>query len=207
MTTSCCARPCATSPTGEVAPVAGELDRTKAFPYEIVAKLGGAEPHGDPVPGGVRRRGRRHAGLRPGRRGARARRLVGRDHAVRPHVAGHAADLPVRHRGAEARVDAAAVRRRDPRRVRPDRGRGGLGRRQHEDARAAARRRVGHQRRQAVHHERRHRHLRARDDHGADRHGRPAQRSRTSSSPNGTPGYEQGSRTARWAGTRPTRAR
>ena len=25
---------------GEVRPVAGELDRTKSFPYEIVAKLG-----------------------------------------------------------------------------------------------------------------------------------------------------------------------
>ena len=37
-----------------------------------------------------------------------ARRLVGRDHAVRALLARHAADLPVRHRGAEAGVAAAA---------------------------------------------------------------------------------------------------
>jgi short/branched chain acyl-CoA dehydrogenase len=34
----------------EVAPVAEELDRTKAFPYEIVAKLGGLELMGIPFP-------------------------------------------------------------------------------------------------------------------------------------------------------------
>jgi short-chain 2-methylacyl-CoA dehydrogenase len=35
---------------GEVAPVAEELDRTKAFPYEIVAKLGGLGLMGIPFP-------------------------------------------------------------------------------------------------------------------------------------------------------------
>ncbi len=35
---------------GEVAPVAGELDRTKAFPYEIVAKMGGLGLMGIPFP-------------------------------------------------------------------------------------------------------------------------------------------------------------
>ena len=69
-------------------------------------------------------------------------------------------------------VDAAAVRRRDPRRVRADRGRGRLGRREHEDARAPGGRRVGDRRLQAVHHERRHGDLGPRDDHGADRRGR-----------------------------------
>jgi alkylation response protein AidB-like acyl-CoA dehydrogenase len=34
----------------EVAPVAGELDRTKAFPYEIVAKLGRLVLIGIPFP-------------------------------------------------------------------------------------------------------------------------------------------------------------
>ncbi len=35
---------------GEVAPVAGELDRTKSFPYEIVAKLGALNLMGIPFP-------------------------------------------------------------------------------------------------------------------------------------------------------------
>jgi short-chain 2-methylacyl-CoA dehydrogenase len=35
---------------GEIAPVAEELDRTKAFPYEIVAKLGGLNLMGIPFP-------------------------------------------------------------------------------------------------------------------------------------------------------------
>ena len=35
---------------GEVAPVAEELDRTKSFPYEIVAKLGGLGLMGIPFP-------------------------------------------------------------------------------------------------------------------------------------------------------------
>ena len=55
------------------------------------------------------------------------------------------------------------------RRLRADRARGGLGRRQHEDDRQARRRRVGDQRRQAVHHQRRHRHLRLRHDHRGHR--------------------------------------
>ena len=35
---------------GEVAPVAEELDRTKAFPYEIVARLGELNMMGVPFP-------------------------------------------------------------------------------------------------------------------------------------------------------------
>ncbi|HKH79067.1 MAG TPA: acyl-CoA dehydrogenase family protein, partial [Solirubrobacteraceae bacterium] len=35
---------------GEVAPVAEELDRTKSFPYEIVAKLGALNLMGIPFP-------------------------------------------------------------------------------------------------------------------------------------------------------------
>src|ERR1700750_1343580 len=34
----------------EIAPVAGELDRTKAFPYEIVKQLGGLRPLWIPFP-------------------------------------------------------------------------------------------------------------------------------------------------------------
>ena len=191
---------------GEVAPVAGELDRTHSVPYEIIAKLGALNLMGIPFPeeyGGARRR---HARLHADGRGAHARRLVGRDHALRAHVARHAADLPLRHRGAAPRVDAAAVLRRDPRRVRADRGRGRLGRR-------ATRRRA----------------RRADDGEGwvidgakqfitnagtdisglvtiTALHGRPA-RSRTSSCPTARPATSRASRIARWAGTPPTRVR
>ena len=120
---------------GEVAPVAEELDRTKSFPYEIVEQLGKLNLMGIPFPRGVRRRRRRHARLRARRRGAHAGRLLGGDHALRAHLAGHAADLPVRLGGAEARVAAPPVLGRAARRVRADRARGGLGRRQHAHAR------------------------------------------------------------------------
>ena len=96
---------------GEIAPVAEELDRTKAFPYAIVKPARRARADGDPVPRGGRRRRRRLARLRARGRGARAGRLVRRDHHVRAHVAGHAADLPVRQRRAAGRVAARADRR------------------------------------------------------------------------------------------------
>ena len=115
---------------------------------------------GHPVPRGVRRRRGRLARLRDRGRGADARRLLGGDHAVRAHVARHAADLPVRHRRAEARLDAGADVGPQAGRVRADRAGGGVGRRQRPHAGAARGRRVGDQRRQAVHHQRGDRHLR-----------------------------------------------
>ena len=57
---------------GEVAPVAEELDRTKSFPYEIVAKLGELNLMGIPFPSPVRRGRRGHARVRIGGRGADA---------------------------------------------------------------------------------------------------------------------------------------
>ena len=69
-----------------------------------------------------------------------------------------------------------AVQRRAPGRVRADRARGRLGRRQHPDPSRARGRRMGDQRVQAVHHQRRHRHLRRGRDHG--RHRRLEQRRR-----------------------------
>ena len=45
----CCATPFATSPA-EVAPVAEELDRSKSFPYELVAKMGELGLMGIPFP-------------------------------------------------------------------------------------------------------------------------------------------------------------
>ena len=160
---------------GEVAPVAEALDHEKRFPYEIVEKLGGLGPDGDPVPGGVRRRRRRHARLRDRGRGAHAGGLLGGDHDVRAHLARDAADLPVRHRGAEAGVDAGPDRGAQARRLRADRAGGGLGRGERPHARPPRQRRLGHQRRQAVHHQRRDRHLRRRLHHGAHRRRRDLQ--------------------------------
>ena len=121
----------------EVAPVAEELDRTKSFPYEIIAKLGALDLMGIPFPeeyGG--------AGGDTLAYALCVEELTRIDSSVAitlcAHTSlGHPADLPLRQRGAEARLDAAPVQRRDPRRVRADRGRGRLGRRQHEDAGAA----------------------------------------------------------------------
>ena len=155
--TRCCARRSASSRAIASRPSPASSTRTQVVPVRDRARARRARPDGDPVPGAVRRRRRRHARLRARRRGARAGRLLGGDHRVRAHLAGHGADLPVRQRGAEAGVDAGAVQRRAPRRLRPDRARGGNGRRQHADPRAPRRRRVGDRRRQAVHHQRRHR--------------------------------------------------
>ena len=41
---------CGCAPPGEVAPVAEELDRTKSFPYELVAKMGELGWMGIPFP-------------------------------------------------------------------------------------------------------------------------------------------------------------
>ena len=168
----------------EVAPVAEELDRTKSFPYEIVAKLGELGLMGIPFPeeyGG--------GGADTLSYALAVEELARVDSSVgitrgRPHLARDDADPPLGHRRAEARVAARAVRRPPARRVRADRARGGLRRRRHPHHGRARRRRVGDQRRQAVHHQLGHRH------HGCvtitavtgARERRDA-RSRTSSSP------------------------
>ena len=109
----------------EVAPVAEELDRTKAFPYEIVEKLGGLGLMGIPFPQeyGGRRRG--HALLRARGRRAGADRLLGLHHDGGAHLAGDDADLPLGDRRAEGRVAAAALQRGAARLVRADRAGGG----------------------------------------------------------------------------------
>ena len=87
---------------GEVAPVAEELDREKRFPYEIVAKLGELGLMGIPFPeeyGGAG--GDTLAYAIAVEELTRVDSSRG-DHDVRAHVARHAADLPVRLRGAEA---------------------------------------------------------------------------------------------------------
>ena len=154
---------------GEIAPVAEELDREKRFPYDIVRQLGDLDLMGIPFPeeyGGAG--GDTLAYALAVEELTRVDSSVG-DHDVRAHVAGHAADLPVRLRGAEAALPARSLCRAQARRLRPDRARGGLGRRQHAHPRPPGRRRVGDRRRQAVHHQRRHRHLRPRGHHRAHR--------------------------------------
>ena len=116
----------------EVAPVAEELDRTKAFPYEIVRKLGELGLMGIPFPEEYGGGGGDTLAYALAVEELTRVDSVGRDHAVRAHVARHPADLPVRLRGAEARVDAGAVLGRAARRVRADRARGGLRRRQRQ---------------------------------------------------------------------------
>ena len=87
---------------GEVAPVAEELDRTKAFPYEIVKQLGELGLMGIPFPEEYGGGGGDSLAYALAVEELTRVDSLGGDHAVRAHVAGHAADLPVRHRGAEA---------------------------------------------------------------------------------------------------------
>ena len=82
----------------------------EGVPLRARAQDGRARLDGDPVPGGGRRRRRHVAAVRDRGRGAHAHRLLGGDHDVRAHLAGHAAGLPVRLRGAEAAAAAGPDR-------------------------------------------------------------------------------------------------
>ena len=176
-----------------MAPVAGELDRTKPFPYEFVAKMGALGWMGIPFPeefGG--------AGGSTLHYAIAVEELTRVDSSLAITLCAHTSlgTQPIYlfgTRGAEARVAAAALRRRAARRVRPDRARGRQRRRQRPHPRPPRGRRVGDRRRQAVHHERRHRHLRPWRDHRRHRR-ETAQASEISNIivENGTPGYEQG---------------
>ena len=97
---------------GEVAPVAEELDREKRFPYEIVAKLGELGLMGIPFPEEYGGAGGDTLAYALAVEELTRVDSLGGDHDVRAHVARHAADLPVRLRGAEAGVAAGADRRR-----------------------------------------------------------------------------------------------
>src|SRR4051795_3510234 len=115
--------------TQEGAPAAEELDREKRFPYEIVAKLAELGLMGIPFP-------ERYGGgggdslayalaveeltrvdssvaitLRAGGGGVDPGGFLGGDPPLPPPLARHAADLPVRRRGAEGGVAAAPLRR------------------------------------------------------------------------------------------------
>ena len=193
---------------GEVAPVAEELDRTKSFPYEIVAKLGELNLMGIPFP--------QEYGGGGGDTLAYAlavEELTRVDSSVAITLCAHTSlgTQPIYLFGSEEQKREWLPRLCSGERLgafgltEPE---AGVGRGQHTHARASAGRRVGDRRRQAVHHQRRHGHLRDGLHHRRDRRRRRGpRRSRTSSSRTARPATSRASRTARWAGTRRTRAR
>ena len=188
----------------EVAPVAEELDREKRFPYEIVAKLGELGLMGIPFPeeyGGGGGDSLAYA--------IAVEELTRVDSSVAITLCAHTSlgTQPVYLFGTEEQKQDWMPELTAGRKLgafgltEPE---AGLGRRQRPHAREARGRRVGDQRRQAVHHQRRHRHLR----HGRASPPAPATtRSPTCSSRTARRATSRASRTARWAGTRPTRGR
>ena len=178
----------------EIAPHAAQWDRDHHFPVDVVQKMGKLGLFGPHRARGVRRRrrGRRlHQPVR-GDRGDRPRRPVDGHHPRGGGRPRHQPDPDLRHRRAEGSTWLPdLVAGPDARRLRPDRARRRLRRRGDPHQGRARRRRVGRQRRQAVHHQ-----LRLRDHlagHGHRPHRRRARtarpRSRRSSCPRGTPGF------------------
>ena len=155
---------------GEVRPVAEELDREKRFPYEIVAKLGELGLMGIPYPeeyGGGGADNLSYA--------IAIEELARVDSSVAITVAAHTSlgTWPLYAFGSDEQKAEWMPRLcsgEQLRRVRAHRARGGLRRRQRAHPRGAGRRGLGDQRREAVHHQQRHRHLGLRHDHRA--HGR-----------------------------------
>ena len=123
---------------GEVAPVAEELDRTKAFPYEIVRKLGELNLMGIPFP--------QEYGGGGGDTLAYAlavEELTRVDSSVAITLCAHTSlgTQPIYLFGTEEQKQEWLPRLcsgERARRVRPDRAGGGLRRRQHAHARAPA---------------------------------------------------------------------
>ena len=192
----------------EIAPVAGELDRTKAFPYEIVGKLGELGWMGIPFPeeyGG--------AGADTLAYAVAVEELARVDSSVAITLCAHTSlgTQPIYLFGTEEQKQEWLPRLTSGERLaafgltEPEAG---------SDAgntRTRARldgRRVGDRRRQAVHHERRHRHLR-----GSSRSPpSPARRRQPRDLEPDRPERHarlrgRGAVPRRWAGTPPTRAR
>ena len=138
----------------EIKPVAAKLDATHEHPAEICQEIGRTGLSGHCRSRGIRRR--RH-GLRQLRAGP-DRDLQGLRLHRRHHVGeqfpvllpGHG----LRNPRTENEIPEAGGQRRDPGLLRPDRGRGRLGPGRHAHHGRAGRRRLGHQRREEVHHQR-----------------------------------------------------
>ena len=124
---------------GEVAPVAEELDRTKAFPYAIVKQLGDLGLMGIPFPeeyGGGGGDSLAYA--------IAVEELTRVDSSVAITLCAHTSlgTQPIYLFGSEEQKQEWMPKLtvgRDPRRLRPDRARGGLGRRQRPHARSPRR--------------------------------------------------------------------
>ena len=177
----------------EVAPVAEELDRTKSFPYELVAQAGRARADGDPVPGAstaaavpTRSPTRSRSRSWPGSTPRSASRWPptprwGRCRSTSGAATSSSSEwLPALCAG--ERLAAFGL-------TEPEAG-SDAGDDPHPGA--PRRRRVGDRRREAVHHQLRDRDLRLRDDHRLT--GDDGGRREISNLivPNGTPGYEPG---------------
>ena len=162
--------------TGEVAPVAEHLDRTKSFPYEIVRQLGELGLMGIPFPAEYGGSGGDTLAY-----ALAVEELARVDSSVAITMCAHTSlgTQPIYRFGTEEQKREWLPELCSGRRLgafgltEPDAGSDA----QNVKTRARLRRRrVGHQRRQAVHHQRRHRHLRPRLDHGRHRRGRRAPR-------------------------------
>ena len=192
-----------------VAPKIGDFYEREEFPYEIVAQMGRMGLFGLPFPEEYGGMGGDYFALC-----LALEELARVDSSVAITLeAGVSprrdADLPLRHRGAEAAVAAQALLRRDARRLRPDRARRRLRRRRHPHHRGARRRRVGDQRHEVLHHQLRHRHHRPDHRHRGHRHAEADGRKEISTHhrPVRHPRPHRAHRsTARSAGTPPTPA-
>ena len=173
----------------------------QSFPYEIVRKLGALNLMGIPFP-------EEYGGAAPTRSPTRSRSRSSR--AWTPRSRSRSARTP---RSGRSRSTCSALRQQKrewlPRLCSGERlgafgltePEAGSRRRQRAHARDASRRRVDRERREAVHHERRHRHLGlVRSPRSRGTYGDPTRPANGGAGkeisnlivPNGTPGYEQG---------------
>ena len=156
---------------GEIAPVAEELDRTKTFPYELVAAMGELGWMGIPFPeeyGGAGGTSLQYA--------IAVEELTRVDSSIAITMCAHTSlgTQPIYRYGSEEQKqrylpDLLAGRKLGAFGLtEPEAGSDAGNTKTRAEAR---RRRLGDQRRQAVHHQRRHRHHRPRGDHRAHRRG------------------------------------
>ena len=186
----------------ELTPHIDEWEET-TFPDSVFARLGELGFLGLDKPEELRRAGRRLP-LRdgPGRGALLRRQRRPRDGRGRADGHGDAADRGLRHRRAEAGVGRPGDRRAEDPLPRDQRAGCRLRRRGHQDPRGPRRRRLGHQRDQDLHHERRpgRRHR----PRGEDRPGGRIRRLHALPGPDGQPGGhpQQAAREARHARVR-----
>ena len=161
--------------SSEIAPNVDEWEAAREFPRDLYRRCAELGFLGLKFPESLRRPGRNPPPRRDLGRGAGALRRLGRGRGgpQRPRLDRDAADLQLRHRGAEAALAGPGHRRREDRGARHHRARRRLRRRRDLDLRRADRRRLRRQRLEDLHHQRRPRRLprlRLQDDPG----GRPS---------------------------------